>query len=88
MGQTVETYRWSIGEFLRAWEAGAFDHRVELIEGQIVEMSATGTAVVAMVEPDTTITPTMLSPDIQASRRTIPAVSAPDAEVRLPLDQG
>ena len=35
MGQTVETYRWSIGEFLRAWEAGAFDHRVELIEGEI-----------------------------------------------------
>jgi DNA-binding NtrC family response regulator len=42
--------------------------------------------VVAMVEPDTTITPAMLSPDIQASRRTIPA-SAPDAEIRLPLDQ-
>jgi hypothetical protein len=35
MGQTVETYRWSIGEFLRAWEAGAFDHRVELIEGEV-----------------------------------------------------
>jgi DNA-binding NtrC family response regulator len=42
--------------------------------------------IVAMVEPDTTITPAMLSRDIQASRRTIPAV-APDAEVRLPLDQ-
>lgn len=29
------SYRWSRGEFLRAWEAGAFDHRVELIEGEI-----------------------------------------------------
>jgi Putative restriction endonuclease len=35
MDQTVETYRWSVSEFLRAWEAGAFDHRVELIEGEV-----------------------------------------------------
>jgi DNA-binding NtrC family response regulator len=40
-----------------------------------------------MVEADTTITPAMLSPDIQASRRTIPAPSTPEAEVRLQLDQ-
>ena len=30
MTETVANYRWSIGEFVRAWEAGAFDHRVEL----------------------------------------------------------
>jgi hypothetical protein len=35
MGQGVETYRWSVSEFVRAWEAGAFDHRVELIEGEV-----------------------------------------------------
>lgn len=29
------TYRWSASEFLRAWEAGAFDHRVELVEGEV-----------------------------------------------------
>lgn len=28
-------YRWSASEFRRAWEAGAFDHRVELVEGEI-----------------------------------------------------
>jgi Uma2 family endonuclease len=28
-------YRWSLSEFVRAFEAGAFDHRVELIEGEI-----------------------------------------------------
>ncbi|GIF19341.1 hypothetical protein BJ973_006385 [Actinoplanes tereljensis] len=28
-------YRWSVSEFVRAFEAGAFDHRVELIEGEI-----------------------------------------------------
>jgi len=28
-------YRWSVAEFLRAWEAGAFDRRVELVEGEV-----------------------------------------------------
>lgn len=35
MTQTVQTYRWTASEFLRAWEAGAFDHRVELIDGEV-----------------------------------------------------
>jgi Putative restriction endonuclease len=35
MSATVAPYRWSVSEFLRAWEAGVFDHRVELIEGEI-----------------------------------------------------
>ena len=35
MTSTVPNYRWSVSEFLRAWEAGAFDHRVELIEGEV-----------------------------------------------------
>jgi len=35
MTATVPNYRWSVSEFVRAWEAGAFDHRVELIEGEI-----------------------------------------------------
>jgi Uma2 family endonuclease len=32
---TAPTYRWSRDEFLRAWEARVFDHRVELIDGEI-----------------------------------------------------
>jgi Putative restriction endonuclease len=28
-------YRWSRDEFVRAWEAGVFDHRVELVEGEV-----------------------------------------------------
>jgi Putative restriction endonuclease len=35
MTRPVLAYRWSQSEFLRAWEAGSFDHRVELIEGEI-----------------------------------------------------
>jgi hypothetical protein len=29
------SYRWSPSEFIRAWEAGAFDRRVELVEGEV-----------------------------------------------------
>lgn len=29
------TYHWSIDEFLRAFEAGVFDHRVELVDGDV-----------------------------------------------------
>lgn len=35
MTQTVQSYRFSADEFIRAWEAGAFDHRVELVEGEV-----------------------------------------------------
>jgi Uma2 family endonuclease len=35
MAQSVLAYRWSQSEFVRAWEAGAFDHLVELVEGEI-----------------------------------------------------
>lgn len=35
MSSTVPNYRWSAGEFVRAWEAGAFDHRVELVDGEV-----------------------------------------------------
>jgi DNA-binding NtrC family response regulator len=55
--------------------------------GNIRQLANEVRRIVAMVEPDTTITPAMLSPDIQASRRTIPAGPMPEAEVRLTLDQ-
>lgn len=35
MSATVPNYRWSGSEFVRAWEAGAFDRRVELIDGEV-----------------------------------------------------
>ena len=43
---------------------------------------------VALAEPDATVTPALLSPEIQASRRTLPAADAPaEPEIRLRLDQ-
>jgi hypothetical protein len=35
MTEPAVAYHWSLSEFVRASEAGAFDHRVELIEGDI-----------------------------------------------------
>lgn len=35
MTQPALVYQWSQSEFVRAWEAAAFDHRVELVEGEI-----------------------------------------------------
>lgn len=32
-------YRWSKDEFVRAWEVGAFDRRVELVKGEVWEVS-------------------------------------------------
>ena len=31
----VPNYRWSVDAFVRAWEADAFDARVELVEGEV-----------------------------------------------------
>jgi DNA-binding NtrC family response regulator len=42
---------------------------------------------VAMAEANATLTPAMLSPEIQASRRTIPAPAAVEPEVRVRIDQ-
>ncbi len=32
-------YRWTRDEFVRAWEVGAFERRVELVEGEVWEVS-------------------------------------------------
>lgn len=35
MAFAPSTYRFSLDEFVRAWEAGAFDNRVELVDGEV-----------------------------------------------------
>jgi DNA-binding NtrC family response regulator/tetratricopeptide (TPR) repeat protein len=42
---------------------------------------------VAMAEADSTLTPACLSPEIQASRKTIPAAPSGEPEVRVRIDQ-
>ena len=36
MAQTVPNYRRSVSEFAGRWEFGAFDHRVEPVELQVI----------------------------------------------------
>jgi transcriptional regulator with PAS, ATPase and Fis domain len=55
--------------------------------GNIRQLANEVRRMVALAEPETTLTPAHLSPEIQASRRTIPAAPAVEPEVRVPLDQ-
>jgi len=56
--------------------------------GNIRQLANEVRRVIALAEPDATITPALLSPEIQASRRTLPAADAPaEPEIRLRLDQ-
>jgi len=43
--------------------------------------------IVAYAEPDSTITPALLSPEVQASRRTVRVMPGEEPEIRVRLDQ-
>ena len=55
--------------------------------GNVRQLANEVRRMVAMAEPDSTLTPTLLSPEIQASRRTISAVVSAEPEVRVRIDQ-
>jgi DNA-binding NtrC family response regulator len=55
--------------------------------GNVRQLANEVRRVVAMAESGATITPAMLSPEIQASRRTIPVTAPAEPEVRLRMDQ-
>ena len=55
--------------------------------GNVRQLANEVRRIVALAEPDAAISPSLLSPEIQASRRTIPAAPAPDVEARVALDQ-
>jgi DNA-binding NtrC family response regulator len=59
--------------------------------GNVRQLANEVRRMVAMAEPDSTLTPAVLSPELQASRRTIPAATvapaAAEPEIRLRLDQ-
>jgi DNA-binding NtrC family response regulator len=55
--------------------------------GNIRQLANEVRRMIALAEPDSTLTPALLSPEIQASRRTIPASADPQREIRLTLDQ-
>ena len=55
--------------------------------GNVRQLANEVQRMVALAEPDATLTPALLSPEIQASRRTIAATPAAEVEVRVALDQ-
>jgi hydrogenase-4 transcriptional activator len=56
--------------------------------GNIRQLANEMRRMIALAEPDSTLTPALLSPEILASRRTVEAPAAPaEPEIRLPLDQ-
>ncbi len=56
--------------------------------GNIRQLANEVRRIIALAEPDAIVTPTLLSPEIQASRRTLPAAGAPaEPEMRVRLDQ-
>ncbi len=58
--------------------------------GNVRQLANEVRRMVVMAEPDSALTPPLLSPELQASRRTIPAAAPPpeaEPEIRLRLDQ-
>jgi DNA-binding NtrC family response regulator len=55
--------------------------------GNVRQLANEVRRMVAFAEPDATLTPALLSPEIQASRRTIAVPSSADPEARVALDQ-
>jgi DNA-binding NtrC family response regulator len=55
--------------------------------GNIRQLANEVNRMVALAEPDATLTSAHLSAEIQATRRTIPAAAAPESEMRISLDE-
>jgi transcriptional regulator with PAS, ATPase and Fis domain len=55
--------------------------------GNLRQLANEVNRMVAMAEPDSALNATHLTAEIQATRRTIPAATAPDSELRISLDQ-
>ncbi len=56
--------------------------------GNIRQLANEVRRIIALAEPDAIVTPPLLSPEILASRRTVPSADAPaEPEIRLKLDQ-
>jgi hydrogenase-4 transcriptional activator len=88
----VEHYLRKHGDELKKGRLTLSDETLEYLllyswPGNLRQLANEVRRMVAMAEPDSTLTPAQLSQEIQASRRTIPATPAADAEVRVRIDQ-
>ena len=88
----VEHYLRKHGDELKKGRLTLSDETLEYLllyswPGNLRQLANEVRRMVAMAEPDSTLTPAQLSQEIQASRRTIPATPVADAEVRVRIDQ-
>jgi DNA-binding NtrC family response regulator len=88
----VDHYLRKYGEELKKGRLTLSDETLEYLllyswPGNLRQLANEIRRMVAMAEPDSTLTPAQLSPEIQASRRTIPATATADPEVRVRIDQ-
>jgi DNA-binding NtrC family response regulator len=89
----VQYYLQKVGDEQRKGRITVDDETLEYLllyawPGNIRQLANEVRRMMALAEPDATLTPALLSPEIRASRRTIPAADAPaEPEIRLRLDQ-
>jgi DNA-binding NtrC family response regulator len=89
----VQHYIRKLGDEQRKGHLTLSDEALEYLllhswPGNIRQLANEVRRMIAFAEPDSTLTPALLSPEIQASRRTVAASPAPtEPEIRLRLDQ-
>jgi DNA-binding NtrC family response regulator len=88
----VEHYLRKYGEELKKGRLTLSDEALEYLllynwPGNLRQLANELRRMVAMADANATLTPAMLSAEIQASRRTIPAAAASGPEVRVRIDQ-
>jgi DNA-binding NtrC family response regulator len=88
----VEHYLRKYGDELKKGRPTLSDEALEYLllynwPGNLRQLANEVRRMVAMADANATLRPAMLSPEIQASRRTIPATPAADPELRVRIDQ-
>ena len=88
----VDHYLRKFGDEMKKGRLTLSDETLEYLllyawPGNVRQLANEVRRMAAMAERDSTLTPAQLSPEIQASRRTIPATPALDPEVRVRIDQ-
>ena len=88
----VEHYLRKYGDELKKGRPTLSDETLEYLllynwPGNLRQLANEVRRMVAMADANATLRPALLSPEIQASRRTIPATPAADPELRVRIDQ-
>jgi DNA-binding NtrC family response regulator len=88
----LQHYIRKVGDELKKTRLTLADETLEYLllyswPGNVRQLANEVRRMVALAETGATLTPALLSPEIQASRRTIPAAPAASPEISVPLEQ-